>query len=558
GYDYINPTSIINKPATMDIEEFLLFNKKQLIPQPVYNPNVFYEKESTNLAIGGKKTNSRFPMLANFTTGKLELPNRWYEMQISSDMVDLYGITLPGVPVIIEGFGKDFAWSIATTNRDMKDYYRLTLNPFKKSQYWYDNHWKEAIYEVESILIKGEKPCIDTVFYSVWGPITFDPSLTYNNTSYGYATNWLLHDTTHSDILPYYALNLSKSYEDFEMLVNTFTGMNLNITFVDKTGKIGNVQTGNLSAKWYAQGDFILPGENNLYKTKKIPTEQNISIVNPINNFIVTTNQIPADKRYPYYLGRRFDIYRSALFNGTIPTFDEWDFFSLKLILSNTYNPFAKKVMEDIFFPNIDRATLSAEVLFVFDSLKKWDYTDNSPFSKVVFNKWWQLFYDNVISSLQLELKDTLMVPLEDITLVSLYENFKIKKSTISSSFVSIAKDIANSNRNNSQWYRSLTQFFSKHIVSDLTSLTSYNTYGSRYSILPYDNHVGVTWRMIVDISDKGKAWGMLFGGQSGNPGSFYYESNIADWNKQVYYPLTMYGEGDMINGDYNRLIFKK
>lgn len=560
GYDYINPVSIMSMPIKADTEEYFLFHKKHLQPLPIYNPTAFYEKGSTNMAIAGHKTSSHLPLLANFTTGKLELPNRWYEMQITSDIMNLYGITLPGVPVIIEGFGKQFAWSIATTNRDVKDYYRVKINPENKSQYWYKNKWKTAIYDIETIKIKGESSLVDTVYYSIWGPITFDTSLMYNNdiNNYAYATHWLIHDTTYSDLIAYYCLNLCNSYQDFEVCASTFTGMNLNITFVDNNGKIGNVQTGNLPAKWYTQGDFILSGDNTTYQYKKIPEEQRINIVNPINNFIVTTNQVPADKRYPYYLGKRFDFYRSALFNETIPTFDKWDFTSIQPVLSNTYNPLAEKIMRTIFFPNIDKKNLLPDIRFVYDSLQNWNYTDENPFAKIVFNEWWQLFYATVIHSLQQELKDTLLVPIEDMALVLLYEKSKINKSIISSCFLTIANAIAQKTHNDKNWYLALSKSTAKHILSDMTSLTSYATYGSRYSILPYENEVGTTWRMIVDLKDKGKGWGILFGGQSGNPGSFYYENNMSDWNNQVYYPLTIYDHQEIKKTTNNRLIFKR
>ena len=43
---------------------------------------------------------------------------------------------------------------------------------------------------------------------------------------------------------------------------------------------------------------------------------------------------------------------------------------------------------------------------------------------------------------------------------------------------------------------------------------------------------------MIVQLTDKIEAYGVYPGGQSGNPGSKYYDSFIDNWVKGNYYPL--------------------
>lgn len=50
-------------------------------------------------------------------------------------------------------------------------------------------------------------------------------------------------------------------------------------------------------------------------------------------------------------------------------------------------------------------------------------------------------------------------------------------------------------------------------------------------------NH-GPSWRMIVQLTDKTEAYGVYPGGQSGNPGSKYYDNFIDTWAAGKYYPL--------------------
>ena len=50
-------------------------------------------------------------------------------------------------------------------------------------------------------------------------------------------------------------------------------------------------------------------------------------------------------------------------------------------------------------------------------------------------------------------------------------------------------------------------------------------------------NH-GPSWRMIVEITTPPTAMGIYPGGQSGNPGSKFYDNFIDDWSVGEYHSL--------------------
>jgi penicillin amidase len=43
---------------------------------------------------------------------------------------------------------------------------------------------------------------------------------------------------------------------------------------------------------------------------------------------------------------------------------------------------------------------------------------------------------------------------------------------------------------------------------------------------------------MIVELTPKTEAYGVYPGGQSGNPGSMYYDTFVDQWASGQYYPL--------------------
>ena len=61
---------------------------------------------------------------------------------------------------------------------------------------------------------------------------------------------------------------------------------------------------------------------------------------------------------------------------------------------------------------------------------------------------------------------------------------------------------------------------------------------GHRQSLNAIDEKHGPSWRMIVDLGKEVKAYGVYPGGQSGNPGSFYYNQFVDKWSNGEYYEL--------------------
>ena len=50
----------------------------------------------------------------------------------------------------------------------------------------------------------------------------------------------------------------------------------------------------------------------------------------------------------------------------------------------------------------------------------------------------------------------------------------------------------------------------------------------------------GPSWRMVISLTAKTEAYGVYPGGQSGNPGSKYYDSFVDQWAAGKYYSLWM------------------
>jgi penicillin amidase len=57
------------------------------------------------------------------------------------------------------------------------------------------------------------------------------------------------------------------------------------------------------------------------------------------------------------------------------------------------------------------------------------------------------------------------------------------------------------------------------------------NNGGSKTSVNATSERNGPSWRMIVALGRSVKAYGIFPGGESGNPGSFYYDDMVDTWS---------------------------
>ncbi len=101
------------KPATADS---LYFNKDTTINVKEYNkPN--RNNGSNSWAVNGSKTKSGAPILCNDPHLELTLPSIWYEMQITTPAMNVYGATFPGSPSVIIGFNDNIAFGFTNAQR---------------------------------------------------------------------------------------------------------------------------------------------------------------------------------------------------------------------------------------------------------------------------------------------------------------------------------------------------------------------------------------------------------------------------------------------------------
>ena len=301
GTLFDKPGVAVKAPASADSLYFNYNKDSSVLPALPQKPDK--DNGSNNWAVNGRKTRSGYPILCNDPHLGLNLPSLWYEMQIHTPHFNAYGVSFPSAPGIIIGFNDSCAFGVTNAGRDVRDYYSIQFKDASRSAYMFNGEWKQTDFRIEHIKIKNKPDFIDTVAYTVFGPVIFDDRYANrNNDGKSYAVRWKAHDAS-NEMKMFYQLDRAKNYDDYLEAIKNLHTPGQNCVFAAKNGDIAMWCQGEFPAKWKRQGDFVMPGTDSSYMWQgMIPQSENPHVLNPERNFISSANQLPADTSYPYYI----------------------------------------------------------------------------------------------------------------------------------------------------------------------------------------------------------------------------------------------------------------
>jgi penicillin amidase len=215
---------------------------------------------SNNWAVSGSKTISGKPMLCNDPHLPLNLPAIWYENQLVTPTMNVYGVSLPGAPHVVIGFNDSIAWGFTNGYRDVKDFYTIQCKNASKKEYWLDGKYEPSTIKIETIKIKGKPDFIDTVAYTKLGIVMYDPSFPHKGYEGQYiAVNWMAHRGS-NELKALTKLNQSNNYTDYVNAIMDFHCPHQNIVFASASGDIAMWSQGLIIHKKEQQGRFIEDG----------------------------------------------------------------------------------------------------------------------------------------------------------------------------------------------------------------------------------------------------------------------------------------------------------
>ncbi len=542
------------KPVVLDTPSVSLAdNQLTTVVLPKSNP----DNGSNNWAVSGSKTKSGNPILANDPHLGLNLPSIWFVVQLHTPELNVLGATLPGSPGVIIGANDSIAWGVTNATRDVRDWYKITFSDAQRNEYLFDGRQLKAQPRIETIRIRGEETFYDTVVYTHYGPVVYDrsfPADTIENPERNYAMKWPAHDPS-MDMMTFYYLNRANNYAEYRQALRYYATPAQNFAFASVGGDIALSVQGKFPAKWPGQGQFLMDGSRPEQEWQGyIPFEQNAYERNPPRGFVSSANQVPVNRQYPYFFyDKGYEHFRNRRINERLTLLNRITPEDMMTLQADNYNQKAADVLP-LMLDSLDGSQLRGESQELYKLLRDWNFkNERNQRAPTIFSVWWSQLKDALWDEMQGK-SVALTMPTDAATIHYLkqypQDSMVDRQSTtyretvsdlLSESFASTEQQLRDwSAENDGQYTWGNYKATSIQHMLRLAPFGIYNVPigGGRNIVNATSERHGPSWRMVVELSDPVKMWGVYPGGQSGNPGSVYYDNQVAVWAAGNHYPL--------------------
>jgi penicillin amidase len=336
-----------------------------------------------------------------------------------------------------------------------------------------------------------------------------------------------------------------------------------NFIFASKENDIAITPNGYFPLKWKGQGKFLLDGSRSANEWQgRVPAEHNPTVKNPPRGFVSSANQFSTDSTYPYYLHWEFTGYeRGARINRQLATMNKAGVKDFQQLQNDNYSIHAEnirdKLVENVIISSLNEREKKALALF-----KTWSFRyDAKEIAPSIFEWWHKNLALGIWSDEFSDAKNPMVIPSRDRTVQLLltddtakwYDNIKTpgietKGDIITTTFKETVDSLFKTyGEISSKWeWGNVKGTNIPHLakISGFGTKTLY-TGGSKTAVNAISQTTGPSWKMIISLGDKVEAYGLFPGGESGNPGSFYYDNMVEKWAGGKLNSLYFYEKGN-------------
>jgi penicillin amidase len=527
---------------------------------------------SNSWVVSGRYTLDGSPIVANDPHLSLMVPPVWYEQHLtvrgeSGDSLDVRGVAFPGVPTVVIGSNDDIAWSFTNVGADQTDLYRYERP--SEDTYRYQGETREFETHNETIPVKDGRDRTVRIRRTVHGPFL---SRETPQGRVGVTVSWVgLGDTRESVAI--YELNRARNLDEVRAAMRRFDSPTQNLVAAVSDGGTYFRLTGRYPVREVdgrsVEGDRIFNGSAarmewpgfEPYGRTDWSAFHDYEAVPEVRDpgYLATANQRTMDDP-PFYIAhspRYADPYRGERIdelldrrarNGTAITTD-----------------YTKRVQRDVhseaaedFVPLVGNATdrMDLETRSAADTLADWDHNMTRDSRGALLFALWLDHYRNATFGDEFRSRglDESYFP-KDNTLARLpadsrwFDDVRTDRRERRSAVAARAlrEAVAEADREGWDTYGDYNRLDMDHpFPLSFLDYPERAMDGSPYTVSNFrsqrSTQAGSSWRMIV-TGDT--AFGVIPGGQSGNPYSPHYSSQLDAWAAGEYRPMPLRSQGE-------------
>lgn len=519
--------------------------------EPLYNGlKPHPDNGSNNWAVDGKHSNTGRPLLASDPHLRLSLPSIWAEVQVHYPGVNARGVSLPGSPGILIGFNDYVAYGETNVGHDVTDWFRIEWTDSTRTSYVLDGETVAAEIVVDTLRVRNGEDQIVRTPWTIFGPVPYTTGVYADH-----AMRYLGHDApgknlrNHALVGVFLRLMEAQNYTDYREALKGYVDPAQNFIFADRSGEIAIRPNGFFPLRATGNGRFPLAGNVRANNWRGyLPFEDRPEHRNPARGFVASANQRTAapDFNYPYHGG--FEEYRGRYINDQLRRKEKVTQRNMKELQLDSYSLLAEE-LTPLLIARLNRSNLTSEGTRLLRLLSEWDYkcTAGSQAATLFFD-WQESLYKLTFDEIprdsgyirpEIWRWNELLAtqPTHPIFDIDSTTNFRETAATLTQrAFDEILEELDGDLPK--PWY-----IARETKVNHLGAIPGFGTEliradGSRNSPRALSAGHGASWRMVVELGERPRAWGTLPGGASGSPASFSYDNSIDDWANGRYHEL--------------------
>ncbi|MDE0622562.1 MAG: penicillin acylase family protein [Bryobacterales bacterium] len=520
---------------------------------------------SNNWVVSSELSASGAPLLASDPHRPVILPSLRYAVHLNGPGWNVIGSGEPALPGVAIGHNDRVGWGFTIVQYDLADLVVERTNPENPRQYLFRGEWLDMEIEREEVRVKGRnQPEAVELAFTRNGPVIWeDPE-----NDRVVALRWAGQEPGTAGYLGSLALDQVRDWEGFVEAMRAWKVPAENIVYADVDGNIGWVAAGLMPVRENWSGLLPVPGHTGRYGWSEfLDVEDLPQTLNPESGYIATANHNILPDGYTRDLGfdwsapYRFERIDEVLARGGRFTIE--DFQALQL--DETSLP-ARQLVGMLRESSDGPSEASA----VFDS---WDFVlDVESNQAALFEAWLKRLPAKYIEAHAPPpsrglIARYLQLPtlLSGLRTIPREQRNRIMSESLDEAYAELASSLGG---DATAWrWGDLHQISFRHPLANTAArrealdlgpvrrggdgFTPNATRGPGYS-----QSSGASYRHILDLADWDRSVFTSTPGQSGQPGSPYYDDLLPIWAEGRYAPL-VYSRSAVEENTAHRLLLE-
>jgi penicillin amidase len=296
-----------------------------------------------------------------------------------------------------------------------------------------------------------------------------------------------------------------------------------------------------------------MPGFDSTYNWQgMVPVDENPLVLNPARGYVSSANQRPVDSTYPYYMGGLFSTLRGLIINRKLDVMNYVTVADMQQLQTDNYNVLAE-FARPLLLQYVNEATLNDGARAYLAQFKNWNLQNKiGETAPTIFTVFWRKFEEAIWSDEFEQTKLPLRWPDENALLLSIRNNpgFRFiddvhtpEKETLNditaAAFNAAVQDLDKLKAAGRLEWGKYKETGVRHLlgIQGFSRLNLPIGGGDEIINATRSTH-GPSWRMVVSLTHQIEAYAVYPGGQSGNPGSAFYDNFVDTWVAGKYYKL--------------------